>query len=201
MVVAGYKQQIPLAVRTSTQNPADLYRYMDLGISMFVLPRIESAEQCKRLVSGIRYAPYGERGLGGPVRANDWGALPLKQQMEEAAQRTLVMVQIESQSGVDRADEILDVDGVDIVFIGPLDLSQALGVPGEVGSPTVQNTISELVQKIKNKGLVAGLHVADQEQAAYWFERGVQYFTVGMDVAILRSAGKSLVENLQGTNF
>ena len=100
MVLAGYKQQIPLAVRTATQNPADLYRLMDMGVSMLILPRMETAAQCQSLLKGIRYSPRGERGLGGPVRANDWGAVGLQEHMQKAESNTIVIVQIESKEGL-----------------------------------------------------------------------------------------------------
>jgi 2-keto-3-deoxy-L-rhamnonate aldolase RhmA len=196
MVLAGYKQQIPLAVRTATQNPADLYRLMDIGISMLILPRIESADQCKHLLSGVRYSPMGERGLGGPVRANEWGAIALDEHMAQAEANTIVLVQIESQNGLEQLDEILEVPGVDIIFIGPMDLSQALGLPGQVDAPQVKDAISKMVKKIKARGLAVGLHVSNQEQAEFWYQQGIQYFTVGMDVALLRSAGVTLIENL-----
>ncbi len=197
MVLAGYKQQIPLAVRTATQNPADLYRLADMGISMLILPRMETAEQCRSLLKGIRYSPNGERGIGGPVRANNWGALGLEEHRKQAESNTLVLVQIESQSGLENLDEILTVPGIDIIYIGPLDLSQALGYPGQVEAPLVQDVILSVVNKVRNHGLWVGIHVSNQEQVDYWSKQGIQYFTIGMDVSFLRAAGLNLVKNIQ----
>ncbi|RXT07133.1 HpcH/HpaI aldolase/citrate lyase family protein [Ammoniphilus sp. CFH 90114] len=197
MVLAGYKQQIPLAVRTATQNPADLYRLMDMGVSMLILPRIDTAVQCQALLKGIRYNPRGDRGIGGPVRANDWGAIGLDEHMKKAESNTLVLVQIESKEGLENLDEILQVPGIDIIYIGPLDLSQALGYPGQVEAPAVQEVIRSIAKKARNCGVAVGIHVSNQEQTAYWSTQGIQYFTIGMDVAFLRSAGLSLMDSIR----
>jgi 2-keto-3-deoxy-L-rhamnonate aldolase RhmA len=198
MVLAGYSQNIPLTVRTATQNPADLYRMMDIGITSFILPRVETAEQCETLLSGIRYAPAGVRGLGGPVRGNSWGMISLEQHLKDAEDKTTVIVQIESQKGLDNMEEILSVPGIDVLFIGPMDLSSALGFIGQVDHPSVQQIIKEMVASIKKKGIAVGIHASNQEDAVYWAQQGVQYFTVGMDISLLRSAGVSLANSLKG---
>ncbi|WP_134699437.1 HpcH/HpaI aldolase/citrate lyase family protein [Ammoniphilus sp. YIM 78166] len=200
MVLAGYKQQIPLAVRTATQNPADLYRLMDIGISMLILPRMETAEQCRSLLKGVRYSPHGERGIGGPVRANDWGVIGLDDHMKQASYKTLVLAQIESRAGLENLDEILNVPGIDIIYIGPLDLSQALGYPGQIEAPAVQEAILSMVKKIRGRGILVGIHVSNQEQVEYWSKQGIQYFTIGMDVSFLRAAGLNLVESIKRTH-
>ncbi|KAB2329558.1 hypothetical protein F7731_22200 [Cytobacillus depressus] len=197
MVLAGYSQDIQLIVRTASQNPADLYRIMDIGVSSFILPRIETAEQCAKLLQGIRYSPAGARGLGGPVRGNRWGVISLDQHMEEAEKETTVIVQIESKEGLANLDSILEVNGIDVIYIGPLDLSQALGYPGQVEHPIVQETIHSMVKTIRDKGIAVGIHASDTEQAKYWAEHGIQYFTVGMDVTLLQSAGLSLMNSLK----
>ena len=198
MVLAAKSQSIPLSVRVASQNPADLYRMMDIGINSFILPRIESAEQCAHLLAGIRYAPAGIRGVGGPARGNNWGLISLEQHMKEAEEATIAIVQIESQKGLDHIHEIIDVPGIDVVYIGPMDLSSALGYTGDVGHPIVQKTIHEMVKIIKNKGLAVGIHVSTREEAAYWEQHGIQYFTIGMDLTFLRSAAQSLVTSLKG---
>jgi len=197
MVLAGYSQNIKLAVRTASQNPADFYRMMDIGVTSFILPKIETAEQCATLLQGIRYAPAGARGLGGPVRANRWGAVPLDQHMKEAEIETTVIVQIESKEGLANLESILEVPGIDVIYIGPLDLSQALGYPGQIEHPVVQETIKSMVKTIRNKNIAVGIHVSNTEQAKYWAENGIQYFTIGMDVSLLRSAGLSLMNQLK----
>lgn len=197
MVLAGYRHEIPLAVRVATQNPADLYRIMDIGYSSFVLPRIETAEQCTQLLKGARYTPAGTRGLGGAVRANGWGETPLDQHLKEAEEDTLMIIQIESEEGLQNLDAILEVPGIDVVYIGPLDLSQALGYPGQIDHPVVRDTIDTLIKTIRGKGIAVGIHAATIEQAKEWAEAGIQYFTVGLDVSLLQSAGRSLLNRLK----
>lgn len=199
MVLAGYRHNIPLAVRTATQNPADLYRIMDIGYSSFVLPRIESAEQCAHLLKGARYTPAGTRGLGGAVRTNGWGEMPLEQHLAEAEDDTLMIIQIESEEGLKNLDAILDVPGIDVVYIGPLDLSQALGYPGQIDHPVVADTIASLIKTIRAKGIAVGIHAATTLQAQTWAEAGIQYFTVALDVSLLQSAARSLVGQLKIT--
>ncbi|WP_019122587.1 HpcH/HpaI aldolase family protein [Brevibacillus massiliensis] len=197
MVLAGTVQNVPLIVRTATQNPADLYRVMDLGVSSFILPRIETAEQCEKLLKGARYAPAGTRGLGGPVRANRWGMTPLEQHLAEAQQETAMIIQIESEPGLANLESILEVPGIDVVYIGPLDLSQALGYPGQVEHPKVKAAIQSMTETIRKRGIAVGIHASSPEQAKEWAAQGIQYFTVGMDVVLLQSAGLSLVDSLK----
>ncbi|MGG1662536.1 HpcH/HpaI aldolase family protein [Brevibacillus sp. NRS-1366] len=200
MILAGYRHDIPLAVRVATQNPADLYRIMDIGYSSFVLPRIETREQCAHLLKGARYTQPGTRGLGGAVRATGWGATPLDQHLKEAEEDTLMIIQIESEEGLKNLDAILEVPGIDVVFIGPLDLSHALGYSGQIEHPVVKDTIDSLIKTVRQKGIAVGIHAGTIEQAKEWAEAGVQYFAVGMDVSLLQSAGRSLMNSLKQPN-
>jgi len=124
-------------VRVPTNQPHVILRLMDTGAQGLHVPWVGDAEDAERAVRSVKYQPRGQRGLAG-VRAADYGQRgPLAEYVRRANDETLVVVHVETASAVDQVDEIAAVDGIDVVFLGPADLSQSLGVPGEVRHPLV----------------------------------------------------------------
>jgi 4-hydroxy-2-oxoheptanedioate aldolase len=100
------------------------------------VPWVNSAAEAERAVRAVKYSPRGTRGLAGS-RASEWGLRePIEAYVERANRETLVVIQVETQEAVDAIDDYLKVDGVDVLFLGPTDLSQSLGHPGDLRHPT-----------------------------------------------------------------
>ena len=109
----------------------------------------------------------------------------------------LIILQLEGIDAIRNLDEILEVDGVDILFIGPYDLSQSLGIPGQVNNPKVVNAMKDIVKKAKDKGKVVGTFVDTYEDLVMWRNIGIQYLSYSVDVGVFIDACKSLKKSFE----
>ena len=109
----------------------------------------------------------------------------------------MIIAHIEGVEGIKNLDEILSVPGIDVIFIGPYDLSQSLGIPGQVNHPLVTDKMKEVVSKCKENKVAAGTFADDVETAKSWVSLGVQYMSFSVDVGILYEVSKQIVEKLK----
>jgi 2-keto-3-deoxy-L-rhamnonate aldolase RhmA len=163
---------------------AVLSRSLDTGAAGVVVPRVETAAQAAAAVAAVRFPPTGVRGLGGG-RAAAYG-LELETHRDRANDSTLLVVMVETGAGLENVEAIAAVDGVDVIFAGPVDLASSLGVP--VGSDVHETA----VRRILDAGLAAGRHVgllcADAEAAARYAALGARLLMVSLDAAVLARA-------------
>ena len=145
----------------------------------------------------MRFYPKGERGVSGVVRAANYSTMQSEDYFK-MSNENLLIIQLEGKEAIRNINTILDVEGVDVLFIGPYDLSQSLGVPGQVEHPKVTETIYEAVKKIRSKGLVAGTFVASIEAAGKWKDAGVQFIGYSVDILIFADAAKRIMHKLNG---
>jgi 4-hydroxy-2-oxoheptanedioate aldolase len=125
------------------------------------------------------------------VRAADYGqAGSLRHYVEEANRETLIVVHLETADGIANLPEILEVEGIDVVFIGPTDLSHSLGLPGRSGEPQVQAAMNRIARLVHESGRYLGLMVGSVEAAREWSNRGAVYITIGLE-ALLAQAAKT----------
>jgi 4-hydroxy-2-oxoheptanedioate aldolase len=113
------------------------------------------------------------------------------------ANEALVILQVEGKQVLNKLDEILSVEGLDILFVGPYDLSQSLGVPGQVSHPTVIEAIKGITEKAKKAGVVIGVFCDTFEAAALWRNAGIQYLSYSVDVGIFTEACAEIVGKLK----
>ena len=140
----------------------------------------------------VKYYPRGIRGLAG-VRAADYGqAGSLGDYTQRANAETLVVLHIETAEAVERTAEIAAVDGVDVIFIGPTDLSQSLGVPGQPQHPVVQAAIDKVIQAVAPTSAALGIMVPNVAAARQWRARGARYITIGMESLLIPAAREYL---------
>ncbi|MYD96831.1 MAG: 2-dehydro-3-deoxyglucarate aldolase [Gammaproteobacteria bacterium] len=189
MIRAAEARRIPVLSRVGENTQQVMAKYLDAGALGTMTPLVSSREDARRAVDSVKYPPLGKRGLAG-VRANDFETPP--DYVAKANDATVVVVQVETRAGIDRADEIIATEGVDVVFLGPSDLSVALGVPGETKHPSVLDAIASLTEKIVAAGKAAGTIARTSEDVAYWLERGVQVFLTSAGALLLGSAREYL---------
>ena len=190
MIRAAEAKGIPAMSRVGENSQQVIAKFLDTGSLGVMIPMVNSAKDAKAVVDSVKYPPIGKRGLAG-VRANDFSTST--GYVDIANEATVVMVQIETNDGIKNADEIISVDGVDAVFLGPSDLSVALGVPGQAKHDSVLKVIEELTKKIVDAGKTAGTIARTPEDYAYWRDRGVQLFLTGAN-GLLLGAAKDYVE-------
>lgn len=179
-------------VRVRSNSESEIQRALDLGADAVEIPQIESVEDARDARDAARFAPVGERGLSQYVRAG--GYVGSENYTEQQNEDALVIIHIEGQEGVDNLDEILSVDGIDVIFIGPYDLSQSLGVAGEVRSDEVESTMADIVERASDAGRIVGTYADDPEMAERWMDVGVQFVALSVDVAMLHRAAADLYD-------
>jgi 4-hydroxy-2-oxoheptanedioate aldolase len=171
-------------------------QYLDIGFTTLLVPLVESVEQAQELVRATRYAPAGVRGVGSAIaRASRWNRIG--NYLDEADDQICLLVQIESAAGIEHLDAIAAVPGVDGVFIGPSDLSAALGHRGDPGHTAVQTVIDAAIGRIRAAGKAAGILTADPTLAARYLELGCTFVAVGTDVVLLARSSDALARSFQ----
>ncbi|MCW5262149.1 2-dehydro-3-deoxyglucarate aldolase [Verminephrobacter eiseniae] len=177
-------------VRPPANDPVLIKRLLDIGFVNLLLPLIESAEAAQSAVAATRYPPLGIRGVSNAQRCNRYGA-----QTEYASQihdNVCVLLQIETRAGIEALERILQVPGVDGIFIGPADLSAALGHFGDPNHRQVQAAIADIHARSRAAGKAVGILTTVEADARRYIEQGFQFVAVGTDQALFRAATQGL---------
>ncbi|MCY1348511.1 4-hydroxy-2-oxo-heptane-1,7-dioate aldolase [compost metagenome] len=171
-------------IRPVLGDTALIKQLLDIGAQTLLVPMVESAEQAAELVRTMRYPPFGVRGVGSALaRASRWNSIP--GYLDKADEQMCLLVQIENLEGLANLDAIVSVEGVDGVFIGPADLSAAMGHRGNPGHPEVQAAIEDAITRIRAAGKAAGILMADEKLAHRYIELGAAFVAVGVDTTVL----------------
>ncbi|MGQ7249371.1 aldolase/citrate lyase family protein [Halomonas sp. V046] len=177
-------------VRAVNHDPALIKQLLDIGAQTLMVPMVETEAQAKALVAAMRYPPHGKRGVGGGlVRATRWD--DVEDYLADAHQQLCLMAQIESAVGVHNAAAIAAVEGVEAIFIGPADLSSALGHPGNPGHPEVQRAIAATIETVKAAGKAVGILAPGEEDARRYIALGCEFVAVSIDISLLRQAARA----------
>ncbi|WP_431223833.1 4-hydroxy-2-oxoheptanedioate aldolase [Serratia sp. L9] len=183
-------------VRPAWNDPVLIKQLLDVGAQTLLIPMIQNAEQAQQAVRATRYPPNGVRGVGSALaRASRWNRIP--NYLQQADSQMCVLVQIETREAVKNLDAILQVEGVDGVFIGPADLSADMGFAGNPQHPEVQSTIDDAITRIKAAGKAPGILMAQQELAKHYLATGALFVAVGVDTTLLVRAADSLLGNFK----
>ena len=170
----------PIA-RVTTNQPHIILRYLDTGIHGIHVPWVNTPEEVERAVAATKYQPRGQRGLAGS-RASDWGmSEPISDYTQRANQETMVVIHIETAEAVEAVERYVEVDGVDVLFIGPTDLSHSLGHPGNLTHPDVVAAIERVREVVVPSDKTFGIFAGTAETATHWQERGARYFATTPD--------------------
>lgn len=200
MVVAAERVGITPLVRTPGFDPAFILRLLDLGVQGIQVPHVNDAAGARAAVQAVRYPPLGDRGMAGASRATDFGKIPLRDHLEQSNREILLAVMVEDLPALDDIDAIASTEGVDVIAVGPSDMSRALGVAEESDHPKLRAAIDRVAQAVR-KGGVARLalpmnHPSFPRSAAQLRELGVGYSNCApaTEVRILRSMCSQVAE-------
>ncbi|WP_170430683.1 HpcH/HpaI aldolase family protein [Ruegeria arenilitoris] len=178
-------------VRVPVGDTALIKMVLDIGAQTILVPMVNSAEQARELVRACRYPPEGLRGVGaGAARATGYGSVT--EYIQTADEQICLLLQVENRAGMAALDDILQVEGVDGVFIGPADLSTDMGFQGNSAAPEVRATIADAITRIKAAGKAPGILGTNDEASQAYLEMGAQFLAVGIDVMLLTQAARAL---------
>ena len=183
-VAAAYG--VPTVVRVESEARIRSGRVLDAGAAGVMLPRLETVDEVRAAVAHLYYPPRGDRGVATYNRASRFGLDPGA--LERANDEVLGIVQIESGRAVSNAEEIAAVDGVDVLFVGPRDLSHDLGVPGQVNAPVYLEALDQVRLAARKHRKACGLLVSDGSAAAEKVAGGWTFITIGSDSTLLATA-------------
>jgi 4-hydroxy-2-oxoheptanedioate aldolase len=179
-LIAAARARNIYAIARVRRNEASLIgAALDAGASGVLVPQVSSREEALAAVSAARFAPEGTRGANPWVRGADFSGRA--EWFGEANRDVAVLVMIEGKGGLAALTEILAVPSLDGVFLGPVDLSHSLGVPGEVEHSRVVETMIAVVEQARARSLASAVFAASPESARTWRERGVGMIAVGVD--------------------
>ncbi len=176
-------------------NPEDgpmMGRLLDVGIHGLMIPMVNSKEQAEFVIQNTKMPPIGIRGKGigrGPL----WGAYE-NYNNGEVDEKSMVMVQCETPEAVENIEEIVQVEGIDCVYIGRLDLAHAMGVEDPSTSPELEENIQKVLKACKDAGVIPGIFTANAEDATNRIQQGFQFVTVLNDLAFFRQVTKMRID-------
>lgn len=182
-------------VRTPDSRPIHIGKALDLGAGGVMVPQVSNAIEAREVVSSARFFPEGNRGMCRYVRAANYSSKPPKQYFKDA-NTALVIIQVEGEEALNNLDEILEVEGIDILFIGPYDLSQSFGYPGETDHPKVIEAMKSIVGKSAAKGMMVGTFTDSLDAVRRWKAAGVCFLSYSVDMGIFTLACKDLVSKI-----
>jgi len=197
MVRAADCVNITPIIRVGMNIRQNILRYLDIGALGVQMPMINSKAEAEAVMESVKYPPEGKRGLAG-VRAANYGLTgSLGDYVKEANRETLAVVQVETVQAAENIKEILAVPGTDVIFIGPADLSSAMGYPGQVNHSEVQKMIVHLVEEIRAAGKAAGTVAYNLDTLRKCKERGFQYIAYNVGPMLVKS-GREYLEVARG---
>lgn len=184
-------------VRVPSSDYHFIARVMDAGALGVMVPNVRTREQAQQVITAMRYAPEGDRGLGLGGAHNDFVRPDPLEYMFEANRNNIFLCQIESTQALDNLDVIAALPGVDVLWVGHFDLTQSMGIVGQFDNPHFINALKKVVETAKRHGKAAGIQPGNPEQARLWMEIGFNVISYGADIGIYGAALKNAISELR----
>lgn len=198
MFIAGKASGIVPFVRVANHDKSYIGRYLDSGAMGIVAPRVDTYEQSKEISDATKYPPRGTRGFSIIQRGAHYGMYPdMDEYPNYCNDNTIVVVYCESKESMDNIEEIVNNKEIDVVFIGPYDLSQSLGVRGEINNPIVQDSIDKIIKATLDAGKTVGCIAGTVEMAQDLIKRGVKFLAVSSDYKMIGDMSKNFIKELK----
>jgi staphyloferrin B biosynthesis citrate synthase len=185
-------------VRIRRYDDSDASVYLDAGGAGVIIPNVHTAEQARRAVEACRFPPVGRRSLPGPPVPPELRDLSQTEAMRQVNAETLIVCMIESLEGLNNVDEIAATDGVDVLYVGCVDLLLALGKPGEYGCPEVLEAIDHVARAARTHGRILGIGGdRDPSRRTRYIREGARFLSTGTDVAMLSAEAEKRVSSIR----
>jgi 2-keto-3-deoxy-L-rhamnonate aldolase RhmA len=185
-IAAAEVHDVPVLVRVESDARIRTGRVLDAGAAGVMFPRLDDPAQVAAAIRHLWYPPMGDRGIATYTRSCDYGLNPGA--LDTANDRVVGVVQIESLSALEHVDDIAAIDGVDVIFVGPRDLSHALGVPGQTEAPEFRDALRRVVTAAAASDVAAGILAGAATQAADYVSMGFRFVGIGSDISLLAQA-------------
>ena len=196
LIRAADAHRVPAMVRVPSHAPEWTASALDAGAAGVLVPRVSTVAQAKAAVMATRYPPIGERGVG-PGRASAYG-YRIPDYLRAANESLVLAIQIETAEGLANVDDIVAVDGVDVIFVGPGDLSVSIDAMGPAGAEKLDAAITKIASAARKAGKAVGIFRPSADDVQKWSEAGITFFMLASDTMFLGAslaAGASTARN------
>ncbi|MGI6204264.1 MAG: HpcH/HpaI aldolase family protein [Anaerovoracaceae bacterium] len=188
-------------VRVFEQQRTPILKMLDIGAQGVMVPMIKSVDEAKQLVEYAKFTPLGARGLC-PTYDGGWGfggnmQGSFEDYMRSANEETILILQCETLEALEHIDEIAAVEGVDSIFVGPLDLSNAMGIPGQYTNPKFIDALKKVAAACQDHGKISIMNSGGIEDTLNYFDMGYDSIAIGLDTIIYINAYKELVDGVR----
>jgi len=187
----------PAVVRVESCTRIRIGRALDLGAAGIMVPQVSTVEEAQDLVASLRYPPAGVRGVALSARGAGYGETR-HSGVSAIGESLLGIAQVETAIAVSNVAEIAAVDGIDVLFVGPSDLSHSLGVPGAFDSITYRDALDQIVKAARSQGKALGVHLPGVAAAEQYLELGFTFVSVAADGALLAAGVRNALQAVRG---
>lgn len=196
MIRAAEARGITPIVRIPDHQESSVLHYLDIGAHGLQIPGVHNAAEARELAEYAKYDPQGSRGIAFS-RSSDYGICDIASYFDRANEETMMIVHCEDKESLDHIEEICQVPEVDVVFLGPFDMSQSLGIKGQIDSPLIEQAAQKVLDTCRKYGKIAGIYCGSGEIARKRSRQGFQYCPIGMDVTLFADKCLQEVKNFR----
>lgn len=195
-LVAKY-EKIGLFVRVPDKLYHQMAQLLDVGAEGLVLPQVKTQEETVHIIRSTKYAPVGQRGVSVSNAVTLYRDYDPLEYFEWANDQLMNIVQIESKEGVDNVEGIVSTTGVDAVMIGPADLSQDMGIPGQIHHNNMTKAYQKVIDCCNDNGVAPGIHLQSIEDISKWIDRGMRFITYSYDIELFKKSSSDALKKLR----
>jgi 2-keto-3-deoxy-L-rhamnonate aldolase RhmA len=188
-ILAGAAHGVPVIVRVESAERIRMGHVLDLGVAGVMLPRLNTPDEVREALRHLWYPPQGDRGVAGYNRARQFGGDG--REPHDVNDSILSVVQIESVSALESVGEIAAISGVDVLFVGPSDLSTSMGIPGQFDAPELLAAFDTVIAAAREQKISAAILAGDLSRVEPLSARGFDFIAVGSDSSLLRGAARA----------
>jgi 4-hydroxy-2-oxoheptanedioate aldolase len=178
-------------VRAESTEPQRIQRVLDMGAEGVMCPKVRNAEEALKVVKGLHYPPFGNRGVAKMVRATQF-AQNFNEYYQKSRDQILGVVQIETIEVLSHLDEVAAIDGVDVLFIGPADLSMELGIFGQFDHPTFVEALNKIVAAAKKANKAVGILFFNPDDYQRYHDLGIRFLACGADATFVAEGARAM---------
>jgi len=179
------------------QDYASLVQPLDCGAMGIMVPLVQTRAEAEAIARATHYPPSGSRGAAFGIAHDDYAGTDLPAAIRAADARNLIMAKIETVIGVENIEAIISVPGIDLAFVGHMDLSVSLGAPGEYDTPAFEAAVDRVIASCKTTGKYGACLVTSPEAARKWIAHGFRFIIYSTDVILLGSALRDGLEAMR----
>jgi 4-hydroxy-2-oxoheptanedioate aldolase len=172
-------------------------RPLDAGADGLLCPQVETAEEVEWIIKQTKYFPMGQRGMALRRGHSRFDSYKAADYMKHANEETMIVIQIESEKAVNDIEKLVSVPGVDAAFIGPADLSQSYGIPGQAKDPKIMAAIERVIEGCNKYGVAPGIHLYNMDDLKFWVEKGMRLICYSNDIAMITDTGKKYTTDIR----